>query len=289
MKRARVLLSAATLAMLAHALHLATPSPAFAQANSQAQAEAQAQAQIQAQTEARAQAQAWGAAQLQAAAQAQAAAQNQSQESIQNQTSVQGSGQAAGTNYSQAQNDVRIIPAAPDAVGGGNPLQGLGRNDENSPSRRSQFESVTGGTSAPIAGSTNPNVPPDLPSAPLDPIQLQREREEKEKQQLDAKKAEDSEREKEKLRNTPSAVVDTPLKKALLQINMHNYPESLIQLDDIIAAQPRNAEAHYLKAVVFVLTRKYDDAATEYQLVLKSDPTPALSSKARTGLMKLAR
>ncbi len=72
-------------------------------------------------------------------------------------------------------------------------------------------------------------------------------------------------------------------------MHLRNYDKSLSQLDDIITTTPKSAEAHYLKAVIYVLTRKYDAAASEYNLVLKNDPSTALSKKARLGLTKLAR
>jgi hypothetical protein len=215
-------------------------------------------------------------------------------------------------NQTPSNSTVRIIPPAPDAIGGGNPFQGLGRSDESAPSRRSQFESSSdssgssllpgsAGSSSSgfpssssgfppgsIPGSVNPNVAPDLPPPPsTDPIDLQREKEEKEKE-LDAqKKAEEKAR--QNAARPASAAADTPLKKALLQLQLRNYDKSLTLLDEIITTNPKNAEAHYLKAVIFVLTRKYDAAANEYRLVLKNDPSPTLSQKARTGLTKLAR
>ncbi len=185
--------------------------------------------------------------------------------------------------------DAKIIAPAPDAIGGGNPFQGLGRPDESAPSRRSQFETDPSGSSNPPAGSVNPNVPPDLPPAPTtDPVELQREKEEKERELEAQKKAE----EKEKANATKTSSVnasDTPLKKAMLEMNLRNYDQSLALLDNIIATNPKSAEAHYLKAVVYVLTRKYDSAASEYRQVLKTDPSPTLSRKARAGLTKLAR
>lgn len=193
--------------------------------------------------------------------------------------------------------DAKIIPPAPDAIGGGNPFQGLGRSDEPAPSRRSQFESdpsgssnSPSGSSNPPAGSVNPNVPPDLPPAPTtDPIELQREKEEKEKELEAQKKAEEKEREKENHSKSSIVAADTPLKKAMLEMHLRNYDQSLSQLNEIIATTPKSAEAHYLKAVIYVLTRKYEAAATEYHLVLKNDPSPTLSRKARAGLVKLAR
>lgn len=195
---------------------------------------------------------------------------------------------------SQSSNsNAKIIPAAPDAVGGGNPFQGLGRSDESAPSRRSQFESTPGpgslGSSNPIPGSFNPNVPPDLPPAPstLDPIDMQRAEEDKARE-LDARKKA-TEKEKQNAERPAGAPADTPLKRAVLEMQLKNYDKSLSHLDDILLTDPRNAEAHYLKAVVYVLTRKYDAAAREYRLTLENNPSQALSQKARTGLMKLAR
>lgn len=194
--------------------------------------------------------------------------------------------QEASSGSTSSSSDAKIIPPAPDAIGGGNPLQGLGRSDESAPSRRSQFETDPAGSSNPPAGSVNPNVPPELPPAPTtDPIELQREKEEKEKELEAQKKAEEKEKEREA--KLPAAAADTPLKKAMLEMQLRNYDKSLAQLDDIIATNPKSAEAHYLKAVIYVLTRKYDAATAEYNLVLKNDPSPTLSRKARAGLTKL--
>jgi tetratricopeptide (TPR) repeat protein len=139
-----------------------------------------------------------------------------------------------------------------------------------------------------IPGSVNPNVPPDLPQPPsTDPIDLRREQEEKERELEAQKKAEEKDR--QNATRPASAAADTPIKKALLELRLHNFDKSLSQLNEIIATNPKNAEAHYLRAVIFVLTRKYDAASNEYRLVLKNDPSPTLAQKARNGLIKLAR
>ncbi len=185
----------------------------------------------------------------------------------------------------QYSNEPQILPPSTDAIGGGNPLQGLGRTDDSTPSRRSQFESSDPST----AGSVNPNIPPNLPPEPTsDPIQLQREKEEKEKELEAQKKEEAKEKGREGAAKLPSTMVDTPLKKALLALHLHNYEQSMAELDNIVEANPKNAEAHYLKAVILVLTRKYEAAAEEYHLVLKSAPSPTLSRRARIGLSKLS-
>ncbi len=201
---------------------------------------------------------------------------------------VAANAQDSNSGSNPSSNDPHIIPPAPDAIGGGNPFQGLGRPDDGAQSRRSQFETDPAGSSNPPPGSVNPNVPPDLPPAPTtDPIELQREKEEREKELEAEKKAEDKEKERES--KAPVAAANTPLKKAMLEMHLRNYDKSLSQLDDIITTTPKSAEAHYLKAVIYVLTRKYDAAASEYNLVLKNDPSTALSKKARLGLTKLAR
>jgi tetratricopeptide (TPR) repeat protein len=191
--------------------------------------------------------------------------------------------------YAQSSNNARILPADPDAIGGGNPFQGLGRQDDSAQNRRSQFESSDPSTSAtPPPGSVNPNIPPDLPPAPpTDPIEIQRDKEAKEKELEDQKKEEA--KEKANAEKPPNSLADTPLKKAILEMHLHNYEQSLTHLDNIIATNPKNAEAHYLKAVIYVLTRKYDAAAAEYQQVLKSAPSPTLSRRAKAGLTKLSR
>lgn len=188
----------------------------------------------------------------------------------------------------------RIIPAAENAIGGGNPLQGLGRPDDSGPSRRSQFEAPDSASpsssSSAIPGSTNPNIPPDLPPPPsIDPIDVQRDKEEKEREAEELKKQENRALEKEEAAKIPNPAIDTPMKKAMLEMHLHNYDACISQLDDILMHNPKSAEAHYLKAVAYVLTRKYGDAEKEYRLVLSNGASERLSQKARNGLAKLTR
>jgi hypothetical protein len=50
-----------------------------------------------------------------------------------------------------------------------------------------------------------------------------------------------------------------------------------------------NANAHYLKAVVLVLSRRFSDARNEYLVTLKYSRSAELTNRARVGLSKLAR
>lgn len=64
-----------------------------------------------------------------------------------------------------------ILPARPDAIGGGNPFEGLGRSDDPNPSRAGDFPELNTSASAsasadaaPQDPNTNPNQKPDAAS-----------------------------------------------------------------------------------------------------------------------------
>ena len=57
------------------------------------------------------------------------------------------------------------------------------------------------------------------------------------------------------------------------------------RLDDRVM---KNAEAHYLKAVLYVMTRRFSDARSEYETVLRNSSSADLTRRAKTGLAKLA-
>jgi Flp pilus assembly protein TadD len=58
-------------------------------------------------------------------------------------------------------------------------------------------------------------------------------------------------------------------------------------LNSIIATAPNNAEAHYIKAVAYVMLRQYIEAANEYKTVLRLLPGSPLAAKAEAGLKNL--
>jgi hypothetical protein len=90
-------------------------------------------------------------------------------------------------------------------------------------------------------------------------------------------------------RSNSGAKADTPIRRALSDLQGRNFDACVNKLDAILQVEPRNAQAHYLKAVVNVITRHYTQAAIEYRAVLQNSPTAELSSLAQSGLSKLAR
>jgi cytochrome c-type biogenesis protein CcmH/NrfG len=59
-------------------------------------------------------------------------------------------------------------------------------------------------------------------------------------------------------------------------------------LNQILQSDPGNSQAHYLKAVAFVMTRHYSQASDEYRQCLRLNPAPDIANRARVGLAKLS-
>jgi hypothetical protein len=176
-----------------------------------------------------------------------------------------------------------ILPPDPSAIGGGNPFQGLGRPDESAPSRRSQFES---GGNVP-AGTGSEATPENLDQGGLTPDGIYKPpesvlKEEAEKQ----KEKEEKDAQRTKL---PLTVVDSPLKKAVLHLHLHEYEKCLQSINEALGYDGKNAEAHYLKAVLFVMTRRFTDARSEYETALHNSTSADLTRRAKNGLLKLAQ
>jgi len=187
-----------------------------------------------------------------------------------------------------AQDNPTILPPDPSAIGGGNPFQGLGRADESAPSRRSQFESLpTGGNfgaggqsdsataqSPPLGGFLTPDGfyhPPE--SVVQDEAKRQKDKDDKNKERT----------------KLPLSPADTPLKKAVLELQLRDYEKCLQSINQALSYDEKNAEAHYLKAVLYVMTRRFSDARSEYETVLRDTTSDDLSRRAKSGLLKLAQ
>ncbi|MBZ0187653.1 MAG: hypothetical protein K8F91_15510 [Candidatus Obscuribacterales bacterium] len=178
-----------------------------------------------------------------------------------------------------------ILPPAPDAPGGGNPLQGLGRPDDTGPSRMDQFkppgtidtsepvepESQLPGSGKPEAGLTNGKetsktlprpATSDLPPVAPEP-----------KMQNPAP-------------NLPTRP-QTPLGNALSDIDHKQYASALTKLQDLKRAEPENLKTRYLLAITFVYLRQNQKARRQYQFVLEHSTDPHLSEFARAGLLKI--
>jgi hypothetical protein len=81
----------------------------------------------------------------------------------------------------------------------------------------------------------------------------------------------------------------SPLEKAVEQIKLGRLPDALTTIDEVLRADSANANAHYLKAVVSVLSRRFTDAQAEYLATLKYSHNAELNNRARVGLTKLNR
>jgi hypothetical protein len=79
----------------------------------------------------------------------------------------------------------------------------------------------------------------------------------------------------------------TPLRQALTSINQGNYMQGLLKIDQVLKNNPGNPQAHYLKGVTYMMTHRYHEAESEYQLAIKYSCDPRLKDLARTGLLKL--
>jgi len=167
-----------------------------------------------------------------------------------------------------------ILPARPEAPGGGNPLEGLGRSDDPNPSRATGTENDT----------ANDTIMPPVPSS------------------LNGTKGGDSALpQKRKFNSThlippPSPVVmegfssaddKNPMKQAILHIGRKEYEKAQGALTAIINDDPENLKAIYLEAVVLVHRKKYLEAEKSYKKVLALSSDEDLKKMAELGLKKL--
>jgi Tfp pilus assembly protein PilF len=77
------------------------------------------------------------------------------------------------------------------------------------------------------------------------------------------------------------------MRRALADLKMGQYDACLTKLDKILETDPHNAQAHYLKAVVYVSTRHFSQAAVAYRSAIEYSLDPQLSALAQKGLAKL--
>ena len=100
--------------------------------------------------------------------------------------------------------------------------------------------------------------------------------------------ARSADREKRPLK-AEAAKENTPMRRALADLRSGRYEDCLVKLNEILRSDPSNAQAHYLKAVTYVMTRHYPQAAEEYRNTLANSPDLEISKLARQGLAKLGR
>lgn len=80
---------------------------------------------------------------------------------------------------------------------------------------------------------------------------------------------------------------DTPIRRALADVRSGRYSDAMVGLNRILAKNPGDAQAHYLKAVLLVFGRQYVEASGEYQQVIKTAPNSDIARLAQAGLSKL--
>lgn len=163
-----------------------------------------------------------------------------------------------------------ILPARPEAPGGGNPLEGLGRKDDPNPSR------VTSGQSDTTNDGALPPEPDAAGSGRITPKKLKIN--------------------KLNLIPPPSPVIPegfssaddkNPMKQAILHIGRKEYEPAHAMLIAIIKDDPQNLKAIYLEAVVLVHLKKYQDAEKSYKKILERSNDDDLKKMAELGLKKL--
>jgi len=138
-----------------------------------------------------------------------------------------------------------------------------------------------GGGAAGGAGAGAPELPP-FPGE-----EKKGEGEIKEEDRTAEEKAADEKAENEKPRAEPNAPAYDPIREALFAMRMKQYDKALGTLNKVLSGNPRHPQAHYVKAVVFVMLRQYPQAAVEYREVLKLVPKSDLGRLAQEGLKKL--
>ena len=205
-----------------------------------------------------------------------------------------------------------IIPPADDAVGGGNPLQGLGRPDDPGPSRVEDYlnslkstilengdtgakpieipKDQQNGETADLSTTTDSALPkidnaqkPDTP--PL--IPADDDQAEKRPESNLPPPPPPTESPGARTAETPDERPDTPHRRALMMIQKRNYPEAVVLLNREKDLAPGDLKLRYLLAVAYVLQGKESLASAEYRYIITNSTDERLKELARAGLAKL--
>ncbi|MBK9145919.1 MAG: hypothetical protein IPM23_25895 [Candidatus Melainabacteria bacterium] len=209
-----------------------------------------------------------------------------------------------------------ILPPAPDAIGGGNPLQGLGRPDDPGPSRMDQFKppgtiDTSGEGSDTASNTTSSTASGTTPGEAPNTVQIQgNQNQGQQNQAAGAPNAESpgslppepdaSARfpgqipgqipgQPDQLQQAqPPGRPDTPLGRALSLIDRKKFATAAESLQEIIRKEPDNPVAHYLMAVTQVYLRNNEEARIQYRWVIEHSPDEKIKELARRGLAKLS-
>jgi tetratricopeptide (TPR) repeat protein len=214
-----------------------------------------------------------------------------------------------------------ILPPRPDAIDGGNPLEGLGRPDDPNPSRVGDFpelnttQAASAADAAPPDPNLSPNLSPDPNSAPAAGIgDTPGAAEALQKAQQLAKEegtagttstagaADPDGTQKNSLLDQDTAskaagkneasfftvVADSPIRTTLVDIREGRYEAALKQLKTLYERNPSAIELQYLMAVSSVMLRRNPEAIEHYRRVLDDRLAPLrLKQLAQKGLDKI--
>lgn len=82
---------------------------------------------------------------------------------------------------------------------------------------------------------------------------------------------------------------DIKYKEVLFDLGTGKYASSLEKLDKLLLTEPKDATAHYLRAITQVNLRNYKAAEDDYKAVTRLLPGSALANKAAAGLKKIEK
>ncbi len=163
-----------------------------------------------------------------------------------------------------------ILPARPEAIGGGNPFEGLGRPDDPNPSRVPGAET----------GITNDvNLPPE-PGTKSSAAKLPKKT---------GKQASHLVPPPPPVMPDAGSVPDdkNPMKVAIQAIKQKDYEKAQVLLSELTKLDPENMKALYLDAVVCVYRKQYLRAQEKYRRILDQTSDEELKKMAADGLKKL--
>lgn len=212
-----------------------------------------------------------------------------------------------------------ILPPRPDAIGGGNPFEGLGRPDDPNSSRMGDFPELNTSASSTAPGSADaapqdPNTNPtntadgigDTPGAAEALLKAQQlAKEEGTAGTTDSANTADPNADPQKPgllgrdstdkpaanRNEASfftVVADSPIRTTLVDIREGRYEAALNQLKTMYERNPAAIELQYLMAVSAVMLRRNPEAIDHYRRVLDDRLAPLrLKQLAQKGLEKI--
>lgn len=213
-----------------------------------------------------------------------------------------------------------IIPARPEAIGGGNPFEGLGRPDDPNPSRRDEFEgkgagattnnssdqitdngNLSPGQNSPqnvensATGATSPSSQPGAAdqeaastASAIGTNPSTRAPSEPDKVAKTKAHSLFDKTENDRDQNTPVSAMPEPMAKiAITALRQGKYEEAVKNLETLSRIHPQAPEIDYLMGIALTMTCRFPQAIEHYKKVVDSNAPKELKDLARSGLQKL--